>query len=294
MKTVDQMLVTPEQAESWYAMSSGNRHIRKAVVVRYADEMSRGRWGFNHQGYLIDQRGGTVDGHHRQLAQAESGAAIRVNVTFLEAGDPVFSALDSEIDRGATRNDADVTGLPKRTIAICNAIPILAKRWLGGGSRKKSRAKLLPSEQVRLSRVVEGIMRIGSAGRFGMTSVVQSVFICAIHGTADKEIERQWDILISDEELPGKWPMAAKVLRDMNNERRIRVSKYATQSGGRTEVSDRMIALWWLALQPKFRERGSLSGTKGYLVDARISVAREANKILEIAGIMASGNEGTP
>jgi hypothetical protein len=287
MKTVDQMLVTPEQAEAWYSMSSGNRSVRRTVVVRYAEEMKRGRWGVNHQGYLIDQRGGTIDGHHRQLAQVESRMPIRINVTFLEAGDPMFSALESEIDRGAVRNDADVTGLQKRLVSVCNAIPVIARKWITI-NRRTAHGRLLPVELVKLSDVVNRTMKIGRGGHYGMTSIVQAIFVCAIHATGDQEIERQWDLLVSDEELPGKWPLAVKVRRDMFEGRRTSGSRYSNM-GGSSDRSERFISLWWLALHPRFRTRGTLSGLHACLAGARDEVALAANGLLEEA-IPSSGH----
>lgn len=94
------MNVTPELARSWLELNTFNRKISRHTVDRYKADMISGAWTLNHQGIAFDDNGVLVDGQHRLAAISESGASIKMMVT--------WGASRVGIDELRARSPADV------------------------------------------------------------------------------------------------------------------------------------------------------------------------------------------
>jgi hypothetical protein len=95
--------ITPERAREILEQNAGNRGIAKAVVAKYARDMSNGNWNLNGQTIKIGKTGRLLDGQHR------CAACVKANVTFEAV---VISGLDESVfdtfDLGARRGLSDI------------------------------------------------------------------------------------------------------------------------------------------------------------------------------------------
>lgn len=98
--------VSPEMAISWLEQNNRNRKLRKAVVSRYARDMSRGLWKFNGEPIQFDTNGDLINGQHRLNAVRES----RTTQPFLVVTGLPPEAHES-LDAGAKRTAGDVLTL---------------------------------------------------------------------------------------------------------------------------------------------------------------------------------------
>jgi hypothetical protein len=274
MKT-DFLLVTPEMCAEWLKTNTGNRPVRKHVVKRYSWAMIDGRWGRHHQGYLIGKNGEILDGQHRMMAQVASGVSLMVLVSTMEDGDEDASILSLRVDEGIARSVADKSLLSSRMVAVCGAM----YRVVTSSQIKVS--KWDPEDFVSVSRVIVDTMSINNTARKGMTSTVQAVFVCAAYKLSDPLIEEQWQLHVDSVERHGKWPSVSRVIKSTTES-----SMLGRSHGDVKDTSARFIALWWLALQPANRQRGSLPGNASVIEAAREEVRGVAREILEKAGVM--------
>lgn len=98
--TTEETVITPHIAAYWLQSNTFNRSISRKAVSKYATDMADGNWRLNHQGIAFDDKGVLVDGQHRLHAVIESGASVRMLVT--------YGADRTGIDELRPRSTADV------------------------------------------------------------------------------------------------------------------------------------------------------------------------------------------
>lgn len=118
------MIIGPKEAQTLLEKNiSENRSVRKAQVLRYANDMKGGRWKTNTgETIKITNDGTVVDGQHRLLAVIKAGVEIEFEVAFNVSSD-TFDVLDT----GCTRTAGDsfkVSG-----IRNANAIPAIIQQY---------------------------------------------------------------------------------------------------------------------------------------------------------------------
>lgn len=75
MSEMRKQVVTPELAAAWLRSAKVQRSLRETRVVRYARDMSTGRWGEDISPIVFDVDGNLANGQHRLSAVVRSGAA---------------------------------------------------------------------------------------------------------------------------------------------------------------------------------------------------------------------------
>lgn len=94
--------VTPDLAEKWLGVNTHNRHVRPAVVDRYARDMIEGEWQYNGDPIRISESNVVLDGQHRLLAVVQSGVSIR---SLIVTGLPDESQNTMDIGTSRTMGD---------------------------------------------------------------------------------------------------------------------------------------------------------------------------------------------
>jgi len=101
IKIRKKVLITPEIAEKYLAMSDKNRTIRQNFVERYANDMTNGDWYYpTGENIHFDTNNHLINGHHRLLACKKSGACFFSDIAF-GLHPEVFKILDTNAVRGA-------------------------------------------------------------------------------------------------------------------------------------------------------------------------------------------------
>ena len=92
------MTITPEMAQSLIDIGSPNRPLRKQRVIRYADDMTAGRWVLNTESIKSNPIGEVADGNHRLHACVMAGVPF---TTFFARNVPnsAFVTFDSGVGR---------------------------------------------------------------------------------------------------------------------------------------------------------------------------------------------------
>ena len=104
------LTVTPEHAEKWLEMNTGNRRIRLSHVRHLAKQMEMGRWMLSPEPIVFSPQR-LLDGQHRLSAVLMSGCTIEASVALVQNED-VFRVLD----QGVNRNNSDLTGIPSTVL----------------------------------------------------------------------------------------------------------------------------------------------------------------------------------
>lgn len=116
--------ITPEIAGQYLALNhpKNRKHVRESRVRQWAELMKAGAWAVTHQGIAFDDQGYLIDGQHRLHAVARAGVPVEMEVSRGYSFD-TFAVLD----RGISRNAADLTGLDtKRVSCLRNLIALEA------------------------------------------------------------------------------------------------------------------------------------------------------------------------
>jgi hypothetical protein len=112
--------ITPEIAREYLALNHfKNRPLSKAVIDKYATDMTSGAFQTTHQGIAFNQHGKLVDGQHRLSAIVQSGASVPLVVAHGVVTDDVMGL---HVDIGMARSVADIYGLSKRPSSVCSFI----------------------------------------------------------------------------------------------------------------------------------------------------------------------------
>lgn len=104
--TTEVVTITPGMAEAWLETNTANRRPSRALIERYAREMTDGRWRFTGDPIRFDVNNALIDGQHRLLAIVKSGVSLTC---------PVIYGLPTEardvIDTGKSRTNQDVLAM---------------------------------------------------------------------------------------------------------------------------------------------------------------------------------------
>lgn len=107
--------ITPESAKSYLRQRNElNRNVSKAAIVRYARDMSEGRWTITGEAIIFDNTGKLIDGHHRLTAAVEHGVTFQ---SLVIRGVEPDAATD--IDGGRARTAAHMAHMRGVTDAVC-------------------------------------------------------------------------------------------------------------------------------------------------------------------------------
>lgn len=120
-------LITPAKAEAYLRGNKKNRKVKKALVSRYANMMSKGQWRETHQGIAMNGDGTLYDGQHRLLAVIESGKSVRMNVTRGLNKDAMMG-----VDLGRNRDLVDVATIAGVDLDITRAHVSTARAMIDG------------------------------------------------------------------------------------------------------------------------------------------------------------------
>lgn len=108
--------ITPDMAREFLSHNTDNRHIRKAAIRTYAEDMENGRWFLTTDAIGFDKNGVLINGQHRLLACIEAGVSFQSFVDYgLDAS--AFSAIDNGVSRSASDGMRDVANAS--TAAAC-------------------------------------------------------------------------------------------------------------------------------------------------------------------------------
>lgn len=95
--------ITPEIAERYLGKNESNRNLLKSRVTIYSRDIKAGRWKFNPNPIVFDEKGILIDGQHRLHAIIEAGEPVDMLVMF---GAPPESK--DIIDFGKPRTSSDI------------------------------------------------------------------------------------------------------------------------------------------------------------------------------------------
>jgi hypothetical protein len=99
--------VDPDLATRLLERNADNRTMRmigpSRTVEAYANAMLRGEWQINGEAIIVSQEGLLNDGQHRLRAVVESGATVKMQITFGVARESRHT-----VDQGAARSPGDI------------------------------------------------------------------------------------------------------------------------------------------------------------------------------------------
>jgi hypothetical protein len=136
--------ITPEIAEQLLICNRHNRKLRYTDVLRYATDMSTGRWLKTGEPVIITDAGDLEDAGHRCMACLFSGCSFP---TFVVTGVPHDDQLFSFIDNGVSRTGDDTlhcAGLNGLSGNIQSAIKNYAIRYDEGLLHWHGRPSITP------------------------------------------------------------------------------------------------------------------------------------------------------
>ncbi|MBY0243435.1 MAG: hypothetical protein K2X55_29425 [Burkholderiaceae bacterium] len=114
----EQIMVSPTLAGEFLKMNVvGNRKLRKSLVHRYADAMTRGEWMATPEGIAFSVKGDLIDGQHRLNAVIRSGCTVPM-IICREVPDGAFKAMNG----GSPWTAADATKLPRTQVEVLTFI----------------------------------------------------------------------------------------------------------------------------------------------------------------------------
>lgn len=122
--TTETRIVTPELALEWYALSGGNRPIRKTHVEYLIDQM-RNHWTLNGEAIIFDWNNKLIEGHHRLIASAEGEVTFE---TLVVRG--VNPDAKATINTGRGRSQADALSFEHKGLGSVNTVATTLMRLL--------------------------------------------------------------------------------------------------------------------------------------------------------------------
>lgn len=129
--TVEVVTATEEFCKRLLSVNNHNRHLRKAVVDKYATEMEKGRWFLTHQGIGIYEDGTLADGQHRLAAILKAKAFNTKLVVVRGLPEDAVLAIDQHVKR--TARDvlflAMNIAIDPRSAAVANVIVRDKLKW---------------------------------------------------------------------------------------------------------------------------------------------------------------------
>lgn len=120
---INKELITPTIAKTYLERNVFNRKVKQPVVIKYANDISNGRWK-EDTGELIkiSKTGVILDGQHRLLAVVKSNTPINFHIAY-DVEDSVFDVLDT----GSVRNANDCFDVQR--IKQGNTIPSIISMY---------------------------------------------------------------------------------------------------------------------------------------------------------------------
>lgn len=125
METITE-IITPEKADEYLSLNSGNRLLRKSHIAKLAAEMKQGNWQCTHQGIAFNDKGILVDGQHRLHAVKMSGVCVEMQVT---RGVKTPDHLSLKIDLSARRSTGDLLKMPTKVASVITVLARLMNGW---------------------------------------------------------------------------------------------------------------------------------------------------------------------
>lgn len=125
METIIEV-ITPEKADEYLSLNSGNRSLRKSHIARLAAEMKQGNWQCTHQGIAFNDKGILIDGQHRLHAVKMSGVCVEMQVT---RGVKQPDHLSLKIDLSARRSTSDLLKMPTKVASVITVLARLMNGW---------------------------------------------------------------------------------------------------------------------------------------------------------------------
>lgn len=114
------LTVTPELAAKWLACGiTPQRSVKQGRVLRYAREMTAGRWRLTHQAVAFNAEGQMIDGQHRMLAVIRSGVGVPIAVAWSAPGDSIDC-----VDLTQERSAADIFRIQGRSDVTAERVAI--------------------------------------------------------------------------------------------------------------------------------------------------------------------------
>jgi len=195
-REIKETLITPKMAAEW--INPDNRRIRKAVVSRYAADMTNGEWTFCPSAIIVSN-GRCMDGNHRLSAIIKSGKSIWCA---LGIWNDIDNILELGVDTGCTRNKADILGISQFSASIWNTVGrSIFKRAPSAHETRLIDEALAPYAEGICASVRHDNLRIpGSRTGAGAAGVLAAILECPEDRFA---IENQYSLFISNED--GRW-----------------------------------------------------------------------------------------
>lgn len=176
-------IVTPAQAKEYLERRLPNRNLNEATALRYASDMSNGRWLNNGQGIVFDEQGNLIDGQHRMRAVLISGVSISMLVV---RGAPA-RAMET-MDTGRARNLSDVLHIR----GFKNSVVMAATARIAWNYAAGVNYSYTPSKATLLSLVVghphidRAVTTVEFAKRAGMVTRSPMAALLALATAGDK------------------------------------------------------------------------------------------------------------
>ena len=122
--TFREIEITPSMASQWLESNTHNRPLRQSVIVKYARDMSSGRWLRTHEAIALAKDGTIVDGQHRLCAIVLAEVPVMMMVAF-------DAEMDSQlvIDCGSMRSPFDVIRLTRGHSKVSRAGLSIARQF---------------------------------------------------------------------------------------------------------------------------------------------------------------------
>lgn len=234
---IQSMLVTPEMAKDWLEKNTSNRPVDQRRVKALAAVMSRGEFLPTHQGIAFSTSGALLDGQHRLLAIVESGASVRMSVTW--GVDP--RALEV-IDTGRARSAGQTLAIQNTPHA--HTVAALARSALIGlsavlGSKytdvlafvrnnQESTQFYVPVARKLSARVAGAFLRAELSGMRGMRQAAHRLVTLEFEGDGDPM--RALANRLRDRLTGGaRYAVTVTALRAVDEGRALKIVKEATQ-----------------------------------------------------------------
>ena len=123
--------VTAEQAMEWLGRTEElgfqNRTLRKGLVDKYAQVMSKGKWVLNGEAIIIDKHGALLNGQHRLHAVLETTLNTRRKSIKMFVVEGVERSAFATMDQGRHRSAGDVLSQFGLAQGFRNELPALMR-----------------------------------------------------------------------------------------------------------------------------------------------------------------------
>ena len=217
--------ITPEMAKEFLKnRNPENRAIRRNTVHSYAEAMKNGGWQLNAEGISFYENGTLRDGHHRLLAIVESGATVRMLVTYDVPNESYIC------DRGLARSAGDVLKMAGYKALSTNFYSGIINFLLQTAKNSKPNDESL----IRFAKEYGEIVKLSgeiacSGGKVGFKAPVAAAIFCAIECGVDEKVLYRFANVLNTGFYDNPAQTSAIVLRNM-------MSTMTCRANGRKEL----------------------------------------------------------